>query len=408
MKVLFITGVYSQEAESYFRQKVRNGALQNAANTFQWGIIEGLMANNVDFEVISFPFLPCFPKYKRIYTRDSHIKYGGEDIGKIYKYCTLPIVKEFSLRFRLRQIVKEWLSGISTSAGDAIIMTYTPMSWMTYALRPLKKIYKFRICSIVPDLVDDATNPVFKLPFYKYIQACIEQRKVWRSYSFIDNYVLLSEQMQEKIPQAVNNNVVVEGIASVNSVPEIRMKNSPIRTLLYTGSLEYFTGVKNLVDAFMLTTNPNYRLVICGDGPLVDYIMNNSERDSRIKYNGIVPRKNAVELQQQATALINPRLPNISLTQYSFPSKTIEYLLSGTPMIGYRLAGIPPEYYDFFYTVEDTSVISLKDKIDVVLSLEDTELMSMAFKAQNFILNNKTAENQVRRILVYLNNTVLP
>lgn len=403
MKILFVTGIYAKESEDYFRHNVRDASLQNAANVFQWGVIEGLYQNQVDFEVVSFPFLPCFPvNYRMLYTLNDDIKLNGTVVGKQCAYCTVPVIKQLSMQYRLHDYVKQWLIKNDSEHNDLVILTYTPMSWMIYPLKSLKKKYKFRICSIIPDLIDDATNPVFKLSPHKYIQARIEQNLIWNSYPYIDKYVLLSEQMQDKIPQARNNFVRVEGLAQVPVIPKVEEKYNTIKTLLYTGSLEYFTGVKNLIDAFLMTSNPEYRLVVCGDGPLADYIVNSSHRDDRIIYKGIVSREESVKLQGESTLLVNPRIPEVSLTMYSFPSKTMEYLISGTPMIGYRLDGIPEEYYEHFYIPEDFSVVSLKETIMSVLSLPSYALYEKARKAQDFILNNKTPGIQVRKIIDYL------
>lgn len=408
MKILFLTGIYPSDEKSNFNDLVKKGHLQNAANVFQWGIIEGLNNNEVDFEVISFPFLPCFPmRFKTIYTPSLSIMHNNQLIGKIYKYCALPFIKRMSLKYRLRNVVKKWLDSNKVYEGEIVIMTYTALSWMTYALEPLKKAYDFKICSIIPDLVDDATNPVFGLSLVKKIQAMMEQRRVKKSYGIIDCYVLLSEAMQEKIPQAVGNHIVVEGVASVKNVPEIKAKIGNVKTLLYTGSLEYFTGVRNLVEAFCQTNNENFRLIICGDGPLSPYVSEMSKCDTRIIYMGTVTRDISVDLQRKSTLLINPRLPQETLTRYSFPSKTMEYMMSGTPMIGYRLDGIPKEYYNYFYIPEDFSIESLRDKITEVLSLSPSVLYRKAKEAQEFLINNKTSTIQVRRVVDYLSRSVL-
>ena len=49
--------------------------------------------------------------------------------------------------------------------------------------------------------------------------------------------------------------------------------------------------------------------------------------------------------------------------QYSFPSKTMEYLASGTPSIAYKLEGIPSEYYPFIIFPESNDVESLHNSI---------------------------------------------
>lgn len=152
----------------------------------------------------------------------------------------------------------------------------------------------------------------------------------------------------------------------------------------------------------MLTASSNYRLVICGLGELNSLVENATKQDSRIIYKGVLPHEEAVLLQQNATALINPRQPSATLTKYSFPSKTIEYLLSGTPMIGYHLEGIPDEYYEYFFTPSDLTIEALTDTINKVFSMSNIDLYYKAKNAQQFIIENKTAVTQVKKMLTYL------
>lgn len=172
--------------------------------------------------------------------------------------------------------------------------------------------------------------------------------------------------------------------------------------MLYTGALAAHACINELVDAFMMTSNKNYRLVICGSGELATYINNKQKDDSRIIFKGLVSRDDAVYLQQNATAVINPRKPSISLTKYSFPSKTMEYLASGTPMIGYKLDGIPDEYDQYMYIVNGADTIDLAKTIDEVLSLNEIELQQKAEKASDFIQNNKNSKIQVKKIIDFL------
>ena len=44
---------------------------------------------------------------------------------------------------------------------------------------------------------------------------------------------------------------------------------------------------------------------------------------------------------------MNPRSADAEYTKYSFPSKTIEYLATGVPVVMNRLPGIPEEYEYF-------------------------------------------------------------
>ena len=398
MRIVFITGLYPVDNLSYYRNNVKGHSLQYAANEFQWRILEGMFHNKVSIYVLSLPFLPCYPSYAKMRTDNSNIYCENVTVGKTIAYCTLPIVKEFSMKFRLR---RELVSYCRRYKNEQIyVLTYNSLGFMQEAVKPLKKKFNIKLCSIITDLIDDATNPVFKLSFAKYVQAKLEQKTIWQSYRYTDKFILLSKYMTEKIKESINNNIVVEGIAPPNIIVPVKLKSE--RVLVYTGAIAKFAGIENLLEAFMATKDMNFRLVICGSGPLNNYVEECVKLDSRIEFRGSVAHEEAVSLQREAFALINPRLPSISLTRYSFPSKTIEYLMSGTPMIGYKLDGIPDEYHEHMFIPSNESVEKLQETIDYVLNNDPWEMMRKAQKAQSFIYENKTAIKQCRRIIDFI------
>ena len=100
--------------------------------------------------------------------------------------------------------------------------------------------------------------------------------------------------------------------------------------------------------------------------------------------------------------LINTRNPEDEYTKYSFPSKTFEYIVSGTPFLTTRIAGIPEEYYKYLYVINDYSVASVKQKIEEVLAKPQSELDDFGQQARQFVLENKNSEIQAKKIIQYL------
>lgn len=404
MKVLFVTGAYAKETEGELRSLCKNGALEAAANTYQWAFIEGLISTNTDFEVVSCPFLPAFPmRFKQLYTPSAEIKSNNVVIGQMLSYNAFFLIKFQSIKLRLKKYLEDRIHKHYKNEKELWIISYTPYSFFTEPIIKLKKKYpNVKYCAIIADLVDDATNPVLKLSRLKMIQARSEQKAVWASYKHIDKFILLSKQMVEKIEQARDNNIVIEGLFSKVDNEPVKLKESNIKTLLYTGTLQEFAGILDLISAFRSTNDSNYRLIICGGGPLVSEIEMISKEDARIIYKGNLPREEVLKLQKQSTALINPRKPSVELTRYSFPSKTMEYMASGTPMIGYRLYGIPEEYYSHMYTPDDLTNEALARVIDQVLMSPSVELQTFGQSAKDFIRNNKESCCQVSKAMFFL------
>ena len=107
-------------------------------------------------------------------------------------------------------------------------------------------------------------------------------------------------------------------------------------------------------------------------------------------------------LQKNAVVLINPRQNNEEFTKYSFPSKNLEYLSSGVPLIAYKLDGIPNEYDDYIIYPENDSVYSLSDTITNICNLTKEERKAIGLKAKKFVLENKNNKVQAKKIIDFI------
>ena len=100
--------------------------------------------------------------------------------------------------------------------------------------------------------------------------------------------------------------------------------------------------------------------------------------------------------------LVNPRTPEGEFTKYSFPSKTMEYMASGVPVLMYRLPGIPEEYFNYCYKVEDVGETALTKAIEDVLNKSSEELANMGKSAREFILEHKNPIAQMGKVVEFI------
>ena len=218
----------------------------------------------------------------------------------------------------------------------------------------------------------------------------------------MDGYVLLSKYMVEMLPVGNKPWTIVEGIFNDNEKifsKDLTGKINNIKTIFYSGTLAKRYGIQNLVEAFSLIKNPNIRLIICGAGDSEKVIQQYSQKDNRIIYKGQILREEVMKYQKQSTLLINPRTPEGEFTKYSFPSKTMEYLASGTPTLLYKLPGIPEEYYHYCFTIEHLGVEFLKKKIEEILMMDMDQLRDFGSNARKFILEKKNPIEQAKKIV---------
>lgn len=405
MKILFVTGIYPHESEELLRSLSGN-RLQNAANAFQWSVVEGLMDNNYNFEVVSFPFLPSYPaRFSSLNTPSAPIVYRDKHIGSMMSYCALAGYKEISIKRRLCSYVTRWIEANENRYSKLLILTYTPYYAFIGAVKDAIKqcgSSKVVVGSVVTDLVDDMLNFASNRGVLKRLQCSLYRKKTLEAYKHIDKFVLLTKAMEERIPEAKNRSVVVEGLVRLTALKAKECCSGDKKVFLYTGALDEFTCVKDLIEAFRTIKSPEYRLVICGVGALSSYVERVSHEDPRIEFKGVVSRDECLTLQREATCLVNPRKPNGDITKFSFPSKTMEYMSSGTPMIGYRLEGIPSEYYEHMYTPSDLTNESLAQTMEQVASVGQAVLNDKAKAAHEFLSTNKTAKAQAQKIVEFL------
>ena len=183
-------------------------------------------------------------------------------------------------------------------------------------------------------------------------------------------------------------------------------KDIKTKEIVYTGTLNKKFGIINLIKAFCEINDPDLSLQICGRGDAIEDIKEYLKKDSRIHYLGQLSNDDSIKLQRRATILVNPRPNNEEFTKYSFPIKNMEYLLSGKPVIAFKLDGIPEEYSNYIFYFENNTISAMKDKIIEIINLSEKERFEFGKNARDFILNNKNSEKTGLKIYSMINNNM--
>lgn len=360
MKVLMLCGVFAKENEQEVVRHAR-AAVEFSANVFQQKLIEGFRWLDKDFSVISAPFVGAYPNASDI------VRFRGfadrQSLCSYVPFNNIWGLRNFSRAAALKKAVREF---IRDEDGQKLIVVYCPHTpFIEAAVYAKKKDPRIKICLYVPDLPHYMNLNADRSWFYDLAKA-YDIAVMTRLMKKVDSYVLLTEQMKDALPVGDKPYRVIEGIITRQELqrPEVIKQKDGLIRVVYTGKLNACFGVKKLVDAFCLLPDPNCRLVLCGRGDCEDYIREKSAADSRILYQGQVTADVAGEWIRRADVLVNPRQNDEEYTKYSFPSKNIEYLLSGNPVVGYMLSGMPEDYRRFMHIVPDDRVESLRDALE--------------------------------------------
>lgn len=396
METIFIGGLYPNERLDEIKKNTKH--IDFPANTFQWALLNGFKANSYPIKVITLPTLRDFPQYyKKTYFKSSsfsHIK-GNEDL--CLGFVTVPLIKHVSKYLNLYNSLKNLLK----DKDNVHLIIYGIHSPYLKAVEKIKERNdKIKTCLIVPDLpeyMSDSKNKIYRL------LKSIDKKIIFKSFQYIDSFVLLSRYMTERLPIRDKPWMVMEGIYNTND-NVTNVPKEPYKTILYTGNLGKRYGILDLLEAFTKISNPNFRLWLCGNGDGLEKIQEIQKRDHRIEYFGILPRNEVLKLQKRATLLVNPRHSYEEYTKYSFPSKTMEYMASGTPTLMSKLPCLPKEYEPYIYFFDDESVEGMKNKIIEICEKSQEELNEFGKKAAEFIHTQKNEIAQTKRIIEFITN----
>lgn len=134
---------------------------------------------------------------------------------------------------------------------------------------------------------------------------------------------------------------------------------------LYAGRLSVEKGVILLLEAF--AKMPQFRLVLAGDGPLKETLMQTYELNKNIEFAGSQKRAQLMLLMQKTKALIFP-----SIWYEGLPYTIIESLAAGTPVLCSRIGAmneIITNQYNGLHFEPDSS----QGIIDTVLTFDRSE-----------------------------------
>lgn len=302
---------------------------------------------------------------------------------------------------------------------NSIVSIYTFIKILTKGIFK-KKYEKVVICDVLNLSITASALLACKLTGYKIIALVTDlpglmvsgsskKNTIYKSIvttiiSKFDGYILLTEQMNAIVNPRQKPHLIMEGLVDINmrSSENTLSKKAEERIILYAGGIYEKYGVKKLIDAFMLLANADLRLYIYGSGEMENDMPEYMHLDQRIIYKGVAPNDEVVKVQLAATLLINPRPTHEEFTKYSFPSKNMEYMVSGTPLLTTPLPGMPKEYNPYVYLFDDESVDGMHQTLNQLLLKPKEELHEFGLRAKKFVLNEKSNYKQASRIIDFL------
>ena len=393
MNILMLTLMYPQDQMEEVARNVKD-KLQNQINNYQRAFVEGIRANLSENEQLSI--LNCLPvgifpiQYRQLFLRA-----GTHDNGTIRQLSciNLPWFKQKWREIAAQSAIENWAM---QNPGNRSLLVYTQyLPYMKAICKARKRFPDLKATVIVTDLPNELGLASGRKGILKKLETKIGRESL-RLLRMMDGYILLTEPMADALSLRDKPFEVIEGLilskldCPVNAIPSDR----PV--FLYSGTLEKDLGIPELLEAF--ERMPEYDLWLCGYGSMKDEVEACAKRCSNVHFFGFVPQEKALAMQASATALLNPRQPTGIFTRYSFPSKTLEYMRSGKPVICCRLEGIPVDYEPYLNFM-DAGSQGIINAVSKLMRLSEAERKQMGEAAKNYVLQYKNPEMQCKKLL---------
>ena len=383
MKLLSIGYVIDRETLENIPMSAPSG------NNFQIGLfgrLKELMGDDLDIVTI-FP-TPSYPFIKRKIVRKSKIEFDDNKNTRSFFFINIKYLKELSIALSLFFIVCSF--NIKHRNEERIILTYNGNLHLALPIILLKNLFKFKLIVMVvdPPLHSGTMGNISN--FYRFMVR-ISDFLYTKLVSISDKIIVLNancvDLFRYKKPSIVIDVGVDENISSETSF-SIGFEKKYFN-IVFTGAFTEHSGILRALEAFNSMNSENICFYVYGRGPYEDKVKEYSQDNSNIIFKGFVPTSVARQAQQQADLVICPSYVDHEINKFAFPSKLIECMMSGAPVMATLIKGLPLEYFDYLYSYEDTND-SFCNELLRLINLPKAELLEKGNNAREFIIKNKT------------------
>jgi glycosyltransferase involved in cell wall biosynthesis len=329
--IIYIGGIFNDNYTS------RGNAISPAANRWQKGFIEGLLSNNIEVKIISNIPHQVWP-LGDLYVKSVRSAFLFKDTTGI-NYLNLPYIKSFLISIKVFII---FFKSHIKKRKPLCVITYNGATDNTFVSYVIQKFFNIKWIDLCADHYDPQKN------WSNY--NCLA-KKAW-------GHIFLSDFAYKNAP--FDKKYFLEGGFELKSFSQKPKGDKFI--ILFSGMMSKWGGVDLLLEGFKKIAEKNVELWICGHGGHKT-LLSDIVCDDRIKYFGFVSNDRLQELSLMADAFINPRPTYINGNKMNFPSKILEYLSYGKPVVSTWTAGISSEYKDVLIVLDDDTPDNISKEI---------------------------------------------
>ena len=368
-------------------------AISQAGNLCQLGLIRGFADAGVEFiQVVSYFPNRIFPAGKRLYFSGKHLTLPGDIDFYAVPYFNFPGLRAVTVN---AGVLLKLL--VNAQRGDVVLFynVTIPSGLLGILLRSIRGVHCFAMVydiHVPGQTVPDSWRWRFEYWKHKWLLPRL------------DGVIAITSKILSDFNCAHKGIVVEGGVAAAPD--EIVLSSSPkplpTFTMVFAGRLNEDNGIELMLQAMQRLPGAELRMVIAGGGPLSDRVKAAAKKDARITYLGMISHGEVATLYQSAQLLMCIRITKQLDTGYFFPSKLIECLATGVPVLTTRVSGGSFDPATYAYVVDEEDANGLASKILEIMQNEAALNFTKGKKARLFVLENMTWLKQCLKITQFL------
>lgn len=374
-------------------------AVSIAGNRYQVGLLRPLAKALGGVDAFLVAPMAAWPKDARLTpTRTGDDELGPGVSSRRVSFVNLPLVKQGCIAVGLLAHLSWWAMRHGRGARRVIVV-YNTLSFMALPALVAARVTRSRVVVIVADvpLPQDGGSQALRR---------LEDELELRLIPQADALIPLTDLAGRELGRGKPYLVVEGGWWADEGDPARRPGNaesaSPAR-VVFAGTLNAVSGIEVALESALLQGESLFELHVYGAGPLAPLVTRMAAaHPQRIVYHGRVAHHEIREAEANAAALLCPRVPDGFLTRYTFPSKLIEYLATGVPVVSNRLDGIPNSYAPLLNTPASPAPSDWHHTILHVLADEDGSVGERAVRAKRTIRDTVSWPVQAQRVAAFL------
>ncbi len=358
-----------------------------AGNLFQHGLLRGLLRCGVDNAlVLTAPAIRAVPPRKVFLPRRSwHL---GDSLDVLAPpFLNVPPIKPLSVHMSLKRAA---LAG--GHADTSAVLAYNPQPGRASAgLAVARKLGVPFVC-IVADFPPEGRS---RSPL-RVIEQAWRQRIMRAS----DGLVVLSghtvRDFELKQPWIKIDGGLAEDWEVLPDVPLMH------KTVVFAGTPSHRAGTRLMLGAFSRLADPEMRLIFAGRRGLEDEVRSAAAVDPRITVEGFLPRPDLQRLLASSTVLVNLRLSSEPENRYNFPSKLLDFLASGRPVVTTLAGDLDPAFHEVTVPLVEETPSALAAVLQQVCSRPEPQLASLGAAGRKFVTEHRSWDSQSRAVFAFL------